>query len=62
MNVTPETVRAEMDYRVEQALAGSALENVREARRVHRSWYRRLFEHDASDQVPTGVNGTPLAA
>lgn len=62
MNVTPDIVRAEMDYRVERALAGTALESVRQARRLHRSWYWRRFEHHQSDQVPTEAARAPLAA
>jgi hypothetical protein len=61
MNVTPEIVRAEMDYRIERALGGTELEHVREARRAHHSWFRRLREH-REDEPGTAVNGAPLAA
>ncbi|HEY0452627.1 hypothetical protein [Actinophytocola sp.] len=62
MNVTPEIVRAEMDYRVERALTGAALEHVRAVRRLHRPWYQRLFDHEHTGEASTEVNGPPLAA
>jgi len=61
MNVTPEIVRAEMDYRVERARKSAALG---QARRVRGGWFRRLREH-ASEQSggrPTAVNGASFAA
>lgn len=61
MNVTPELVKAEMDYRVERALADAAPNHVREARRAHRSWVRRLRELHGNAR-PTAINGTPRAA
>ncbi len=61
MNVTPEMVRVEMDYRLEQALAGDELEYVREARRLHRPWWRRVFSHQ-TDKPPTQNNQVRLAA
>jgi len=61
MNVTPEIVRAEMDYRIERALKSAAAGQVRETRRAHRSWFRRPREGDA-DASRTVVNGPPLAA
>jgi hypothetical protein len=60
MNVTPEMVRAEIDYRMEQALTGSDLEHVREARRLHPSWWQRVFGHDEDPGRP--VNEARLAA
>jgi hypothetical protein len=62
MNVSPEIVRAEMDYRIERALAGAELEHVREARRAHHSWFRRLREHHHEDAPGAAANGAPLAA
>jgi hypothetical protein len=66
MNVTPELVRAEMDYRIEQALEGAALEQVREARQARRR-VRRLRGTRAGDShADTGprpaINGAPRAA
>ncbi|MGH3878981.1 MAG: hypothetical protein ACRDSK_18280 [Actinophytocola sp.] len=64
MNVTPELVRAEMDYRIEQALEGAALEQVREARQARRR-IRRL-RGTAGTHGDTGprpaINGAPRAA
>jgi len=63
MNVTPELVRAEMDYRIEQALEGAALEQVREARQARRR-IRRLRGtgiHAETGRRPA-INGAPRAA
>jgi hypothetical protein len=62
MNVTPEMVRAEMDYRLERALAGTELEHVREARRVHRSWWQRTFGHQRDRNPQDRINEARLAA
>jgi hypothetical protein len=61
MNVTPEIVRAEMDYRVERARKSAVLG---QARRVRGGWFHRLREHseDQSYGRPTAVNGASLAA
>lgn len=61
MNVTPEIVRAEMDYRLERALAGTQLDHVREARRLHRHWWQRVFGQD-TDEPSTRKNEARLAA
>ena len=45
MNWTPEAVRAEMDYREEQARGGdprTTADHLREARAKHPSWWRRV--------------------
>jgi hypothetical protein len=60
MNVTPEIVRAEMDYRVEQALK-SAQHRVAPAARTHRTWYDRLRQRLTAGG-PAVVNGAPRAA
>jgi len=39
---TPETVKAEMDYRQQAAPHGETLEHVRAAREAHPSFWRRL--------------------
>lgn len=62
MNVTPEIVRAEMDYRVERARAGAARERVY---RTRPGWVRRLraaYRHHPGDVRRTAVNGAPRAA
>lgn len=43
MNWTPEVVRAEMDYRIEQALGDphTTFEHRRAARTTHSPWWRR---------------------
>jgi hypothetical protein len=61
MNVTPEIVRAEMDYRVERALAGAGVEHARQAVSAHHSWFRRLRTHH-HDEPRTGQNEAPLVA
>ena len=61
MNVTPELVRAEMDYRIERALDGAAVEQAREARRAHRR-IRRLRGTHADTGPRPAVNGAPQAA
>lgn len=61
MNVTPEIVRAEMDYRVERARHSAELGHLRRAGRTHRGWFRRTRDHHG-DSRPTTVNGAPLAA
>lgn len=61
MNVTPEIVKVEMDYRLERALAGTELEHVREARRLRRHWWQRVFGQDAEQPSPP-VNEARLAA
>ena len=58
MNVTPEIVRAEMDYRIERALEGAAVEQVRVARRAH----RRFLRSRADTGPRPAVNGAPQAA
>jgi len=60
MNVTPEIVRAEMDYRVERALK-SAQRRSALAARTHRTWFDRLRERLDAGR-PTVVNGAPRAA
>ncbi|HEV7650522.1 MAG TPA: hypothetical protein VGP26_20430 [Actinophytocola sp.] len=60
MIVTPEIVRAEMDYRVEQALASAARRRA-PAPRTHRTWLGRLRERLEAGG-PTAVNGAPRAA
>jgi hypothetical protein len=45
MYVTPEIVKVEMNYRMEQALTGDHLEHVRVARGSRRPWWQRLFSH-----------------
>lgn len=50
MNMTPEMVRAELDYRLERALAGTELEHVREARRLHRPWWQRVFGNRTAER------------
>jgi hypothetical protein len=60
MNVTPEVVKAEMDYRLEQARGGSKLEHLHEATRLHRSWWQRVFGHHTEESDPG--NGARLAA
>jgi hypothetical protein len=49
-----------MDYRVERALQGTALQQAREARRTHRARYRRL--RAPGHGVGGAVNGAPSAA
>jgi hypothetical protein len=61
MNVTPEIVRAEMDYRMERALKGAAVEFGRGRRRARRSWFHRSRDHGA-DEPRTAKNGAPLVA
>jgi hypothetical protein len=61
MNVTPEVVKAEMDYRLEQALGGEELEHLREVRRQHRGWWQRVFGHQ-TEEPPASGNGERLAA
>ncbi len=63
MYVTPEIVRAEMDYRVERARREAA--PVPAAGRARRTWFRRPHDHsgDHSGAVRrTTVNGPPRAA
>jgi hypothetical protein len=60
MYVTPEIVRAEMDYRIEEARKSAARSRAL-APRIHRSWLRRLRER-LEARRPTVVNGTPRAA
>ncbi len=61
MNVTPEIVRAEMDYRIERAHRSAGLGQPRRARG---GWFHRLREHssDRSGGRSTAVNGAPRAA
>jgi hypothetical protein len=60
MIVTPEIVRAEMDYRVERALEDAARRRVRAGGRAHHAWFRRR-EHPAAPR-PTAINGAPRVA
>lgn len=60
MIVTPEIVRAEMDYRVERALASARRRGVLSGR-THRTWLSRLRERLEAGR-PTVVNGAPRAA
>jgi hypothetical protein len=60
MIVTPEIVRAEMNYRVERAHEEAARRRVRAAGRAHHSWFHRR-EHPG-DPRPTAVNGAPRVA
>ncbi|MCT2585333.1 hypothetical protein [Actinophytocola gossypii] len=53
MNTTPEMVRAEMDYRLERAVSGVALEHLRAARALHRPWWRRRTDWVADNSLPT---------
>lgn len=65
MNVTPEFVRAEMNYRVERAHADAAVRQLRAGRRTHRGWLRRLRDHGddhAADDRPAVRNGAPRVA
>ncbi len=65
MNVTPEIVRAEMDYRIERARTSYAAGYPRTATRARRPWLRRLRGHggeQAAAESATAVNGAPLAA
>ncbi|MGH3763361.1 hypothetical protein [Actinophytocola sp.] len=69
MHVTPEILRAEMDYRVERARGGTAPEYVSEVRRTHRAWFRHPRDHTSDDHGEhrserrrTTVNGAPRAA
>jgi hypothetical protein len=57
MNWTPETLRAEMDYRAERALGDrrTTFEQRRAAMQAHPSWWRRYranhaTHHDESDR------------
>ena len=59
MNVTPEIVRAEMDYRVERALASAQRRAL--TGRTHRTLLSRLRERLEAGR-PTVVNGAPRAA
>jgi len=61
MNVTPEIVKAEMDYRIERAHKSAALGR---ARRARGGWFHRLREHwsEHSGGRPAAVNGASLAA
>lgn len=61
MMVTPEMVRVEMDYRLEQALAGTELEHVRAARLHQRSWWRRTFSHQDGERSVTVNQVRPAA-
>lgn len=59
MNVSPEIIKAEMDYRVERALASALLDDVRAVRRDRRpAWYRRLGRHGAGASRSV-INGRP---
>lgn len=60
MIVTPEIVRAEMNYRVERAHQDAARRRMRAARRAHRTWFHRR-EHSEGPR-PTAVNGAPRVA
>jgi hypothetical protein len=60
MIVTPEIVRAEMNYRVERAHAEAGRRRVRAATRARHTWFRR-HEH-AEDPRPTAINGAPRVA
>jgi hypothetical protein len=60
MNVTPEIVRAEMDYRVERAQKSAQYRGALVAR-THRTLFSRLRERLAASR-PTVVNGAPRAA
>ena len=64
MIVTPELVRAEMDYRVERAHANAERLRVRAASRARHAWFRRAFEHGAhaEDTRRTAVNGATRVA
>lgn len=55
MNVTPELIKFEMEYRLEQALDGDALGHVRAARQAGRPWWRRAFGH-RKGRSPSAVN------
>jgi hypothetical protein len=61
MMVTPEMVRVEMDYRLEQALAGTELEHVRVARSQQRSWWRRALRHQNGEPSVTVNQVRPAA-
>ncbi|OLF16154.1 hypothetical protein [Actinophytocola xanthii] len=61
MYVTPEVVKAEMDYRMEQASGGIALEYRREARALRASWWQRVFGHH-TEEPPAANNEARLAA
>ena len=50
MNLAPEFLRAEMDYRVERALGDprTTLEHRRAAAKTHQSWWRRHRDDPAT--------------
>jgi hypothetical protein len=60
MNVTPEIIRAEMDYRIERARHSAELGHARAYRRARRN-LRKAREHPGAGSA-TAVNGAPLAA
>jgi hypothetical protein len=60
MIVTPELVRAEMNYRVERAHGAAAPRLERVGRRAHRAWFRH--GGDREDERPTIRNGAPRVA
>lgn len=61
MIVSPEIVRAEMNYRVERAREGAEQRRVRAAGRAGHAWYRRWREQP-EDPRPTAINGAPRVA
>jgi hypothetical protein len=61
MNVTPEIVKAEMNYRVERAIEDAQRYRVRAAGRAHRNWFRRSREQQ-EDPRPSAVKGAPRVA
>lgn len=61
MIVAPELVKAEMDYRVERAIANATRLRARSARRAHRAWFRRPAAHP-QDTGRTAGNGAPRVA
>jgi hypothetical protein len=61
MTITPEIVKAEMDYRVERAHANATRLRVRASGRAHHAWFRRHHEHP-EDTHRAAVNGAPRVA
>jgi hypothetical protein len=57
MIVTPEIVRAEMNYRVERARAEAGTRRLRAATRARHTWF-----HRREDARPTAINGAPRVA
>ena len=61
MTVTPEIVRAEMDYRIERARHSIELSHARRDRRARHGWFRRTHDDHGGGRT-AAVNGAPLAA